>query len=181
MEETAAAIDPTANPADAPQLDENGNPIPEIPSVISEEIMIDMKNIWSVFDIDNKDQVTIDELKTIMRALDVNVNEEGALEQVKEMIDPENTGYITFARLTVVMEDKLKETDTVEDLIEQLKKLDKNDDGIIPAPEFKQYMMNMGNKMNAEELEELMKEADPKGDGAVNIADFAERMCPPKK
>ena len=116
-----------------------------------------------------------------MRALDVNVNEEGQLEQIKEMIDPENTGFINFARLTVVMEDKLKETDTVEDLLEQLKKLDRDGDGKIPAPEFKQYMMNMGNKMNAEELEELMKEADPKGDGAVDIADFAERMCPPKK
>ena len=55
MDEPAAAIDPMANPADAPQLDENGNPIPESPSVISEEIMIDMKNIWSVFDSDNKD------------------------------------------------------------------------------------------------------------------------------
>ena len=51
----AAAIDPTANPADAPKLDENGNEIPEIPSVISEEIMVDMKNIWSVFDSENKD------------------------------------------------------------------------------------------------------------------------------
>ena len=53
------------------------------------------------------------------------------------MIDPDNTGFITFARLTVVMEDKLKETDTMEDLIEQLKKLDKDGDGKIPAPEFK--------------------------------------------
>ena len=43
------------------------------------------------------------------------------------------------------MEDKLKETDTVEDLIEQLKKLDKDNDGKIPAPEFKQYMLNLGN------------------------------------
>ena len=52
----AAAIDPTANPADAtPKLDENGNPIPEVPSVISEEIMQDMKNIFSVFDSENKD------------------------------------------------------------------------------------------------------------------------------
>ena len=57
--------------------------------------------------------------------------------------------------------------------------MDRDGDGKIPAPEFKQYMMNMGNKMTAEELEELMKEADPKGDGAVDIADFAERMCPP--
>ena len=53
------------------------------------------------------------------------------------MIDPENTGMITFDYLNIVMEDKLKETDTVEDLIEQLKKLDTDGDGKIPSPEFK--------------------------------------------
>ena len=99
--------------------------------------MIDMKNIFQVFDPENKDQVTIDELRTIMRALDVPVPDEDALDEIKEMIDPENTGHITFARLIVVMEEKLKETDTVEDLLEQLKKLDKDDDGKIPSPEFK--------------------------------------------
>ena len=31
----------------------------------------------------------------------------------------------------------------------------------------------MGTKMTAEEVEELMKEADPKGEGAVDIAEFA--------
>ena len=67
-----------------------------------------------------------------------------ALDQIKDMIDPEKTGFITFANLTVVMEDKLKETDTVEDLLEQLKKLDRDGDGKIPSPEFKQYLMNMG-------------------------------------
>ena len=72
-----------------------------------------------------------------MRALDVPVPNEDALDEIKEMIDPENTGHITFARLIVVMEEKLKETDTVEDLLEQLKKLDKDDDGKIPSPEFK--------------------------------------------
>ena len=53
------------------------------------------------------------------------------------MIDPECTGHITFARLIVVMEEKLKESDTVEDLMEQLKKLDRDGDGKIPSPEFK--------------------------------------------
>ena len=35
------------------------------------------------------------------------------------------------------MEDKLKDVDTVEDLIEQFKHLDKDKDGFIPVPEFK--------------------------------------------
>ena len=96
-----------------------------------------MKNIFQVFDPENKDQVTLDELRTIMRALDVPVMDDDALDEIKEMIDPEGTGHITFARLTVVMEEKLKETDTVEDLMEQLKKLDRDGDGKIPSPEFK--------------------------------------------
>ena len=175
-------IDPTANP-DAPKLDENGNPILDAPvvSVISEEVMQDMKNIWTVCDTEGKNQVTIDELKTIMRALDVNVQQELAMIQIKEMIDPDKTGFITFERLTIVMEDKLKETDTLEDLVAQLKKLDKRGEGKIPAPEFKQYMMNMGSKMTAEELEEMMKVADPSKDGVVDIMDFADALCPPKK
>ena len=97
------------------------------------------------------------------------------------MIDPEETGFITFPRLTMVMEEQLKEKDTVEDLMEQLKKLDKDNDGKIPAPEFKQYMANMGLKMKSEDIDEMMKLADPKGDGNVDIAEFAEALCPQKK
>ena len=88
---------------------------------------------------------------------------------------------MTFERLTIVMEEKLKDTDTVEELMEQLKKLDKRGEGQIPAPEFKQYLMNMGQKMSADELEELMKVADPGKEGVVNIAEFADALCPPKK
>ena len=96
-----------------------------------------MKNIWSVFDTDMKNKVPLEELATIMRALDINVSNEGAIEEITAMIDTAAEGYITFEGLTVVMEDKLKETDTVEDMVEQLKKLDKNNDGKIPCPEFK--------------------------------------------
>ena len=175
------AIDPTANPDDAQQFDENGNPIPALPSNISEEVMQDMKNIWSVFNEDNEDKVTIKELQTIMKALDVNVEDSDVLDLITKMIDPEGTGYITFANLTMVMEEQLKEKDTVEDLTEQLQKLDKDKDGKIPAPEFKQYMANMGLKMKPEDIDEMMKLADPKGDGNVDIAEFAEALCPPKK
>ena len=48
------------------------------------------------------------------------------------------------------MEEKLKDVDTVDDLIAQFDKLDKNNDSEIPVPEFKQYMLNMGSKMTSE-------------------------------
>ena len=66
-----APIDPTANP-EGMQLDAEGNPIPEKPTNISEEVKLDMDNIWYVFDVDNKGEVAISELKTMLRALDVH-------------------------------------------------------------------------------------------------------------
>ena len=96
-----------------------------------------MKNVFSVFDLKNEDRVPICELRTMMRALDVNVQEDHVVAQLQKMIDPDDTGFISFARLTVVMEDKLKDTDTAEDLIKQLEKLDRDNDGKIPTPEFK--------------------------------------------
>ena len=68
----------------------------------------------------------------------------------------------------------------MEDLLEQLKKLDLDQDGKISAPQFKQYMKNMGNRMMEEEVDELMKEADPKGEGVIDIMDLADRLCPAK-
>ena len=53
-----------------------------------------------------------------MRALDINVDRDGVYEEIKQMIDPDNTGYMTFARLTLVMEEQLRDTDTKEALEE---------------------------------------------------------------
>ena len=69
------AIDPTTNPGEEVALDENGMPIVPMQSNISEEVMADMKNIWSVFDEDNKDEVDIKELATILKALDVSCSD----------------------------------------------------------------------------------------------------------
>lgn len=100
---------------------------------------------------------------------------------IHKQIDPKDEGFFTYEKLFEVMEEKLRDVDTMEDLLEQLKKLDRDKDGKIPNPEFKQFLMNMGSRMKLEDLEDLMKEADPKGDGVVDIEELAIRLCPAKK
>ena len=78
------------------------------------------------------------------------------------------------------MEDKLKDKDTPADMIAELKHLDKDKDDKIPVPEFKQYMANMGSKMTEEDIEELMKVVDTRGDGYIYLDEMAECLCPPK-
>ena len=79
------------------------------------------------------------------------------------------------------MEDKLKDKDTPADMIAQLNHLDKDKDEKIPIPEFKQYMANMGSKMTAEEIEDLIKVVDTRGDGYIYLDEMAECLCPPKE
>ena len=49
----------------------------------------------------------------------------------------EPTGFIVFEKLVEVMEEKLKDTETIEDFIEAMKALDTSGDGMIPNPIFK--------------------------------------------
>lgn len=148
-------------------------------SMIPEEIREDMVNLWSVFNMEHANVVPISELRVIMRALDFDLDP-AQLELTRQQIDPTNEGIIRFDMLEKVMEDKLKDVDTYDDMIIEFKKLDKDKDGKIPAPEFKQYMKNLGSKLSQDELEEMMKIADTKGDGSVDIDEFCQTLCPPK-
>ena len=125
---------------------EGGEPKKEI---IPPEVLEDMRNIFSVFDIEGTGEVSILELRTILRALDQDPIEE-ELEMLSQKLDPEEKGSFTYQNLYDIMEDKLKERDTYDDLIIEFKKLDKDQDGRIPNPEFKQFMMNMGTKFTLE-------------------------------
>jgi len=148
--------------------------------VISLETFIDMRNIWSVFDLNEVNRVSVGELRTILRALDIDPSAD-ELNTIRKQIDPTSQGYFTFEKLKEVMEEKLRDIDTPQDLLEQLIKLDKDKDGKIPNPEFKQFIMNLGQKMTLEEAEELMAMADPRGDGTVDLDELSQALCPPKK
>ena len=130
MAEADHAMAEGADPAAVPEEEKKEELLPE-------EILEDMQNLWSVFEMGETNEVPISELRVIMRALDFDLNEED-LEKTRVQIDPTASGVIRFANLKLVMEDKLKPVDTYDDMILEFKKLDKDDDGRIPVPEFKQ-------------------------------------------
>lgn len=76
-----------------------------------------MKNLWKVFDMNDTGKIPIKDFQKIMKALDFNLNPK-ELAILQKQIDPENTGFITKDNLKIVMEEKLKEVDTYEDMCE---------------------------------------------------------------
>ena len=163
--------DPTANPG-AENFDENGEPI-KAPSNINEEKKADMDNIWFVFDTENKGKVPISELKTILRALDVkDLDDDLIYNEILKRADPEGTNEVSRENLDVVMEEELRDKHTKEDLQEQFNVLDKNKDGKIPLPEFKQYMTQLGHQMSDQEYDDFIEYFKIKDE--VDIEDLAD-------
>ncbi len=162
------------------KVNEEGLPIApgeEVKETIPEEILQDMKNLWSVFSLESQDKVYIKDLRVILRALDVDLNP-SELEVCKKKIDPEGTGFILFPNLKLLMEEKLKDVDTKDDLIAQFNKLCPGNDGEIPVPKFKQFMLNLGNGMQPDEIDAMIKEAGGDATGVIEIDSFCDRLCP---
>lgn len=67
---------------------------------------------------DGTDVVRISRLVTMMRALDVEPVDDEDINHLVKQADPNNEGVFTKESLIAIMEEKLRDTDTIEELIE---------------------------------------------------------------
>ena len=66
--------DPEPNAQPVQETGDDGLPIKQgAEETIPEEILADMKNVWSVFATEYQDKVPITELRVILRALDIDL------------------------------------------------------------------------------------------------------------
>ena len=73
-----------------------------------------------------------------------------------------------------MMARKMRDTDSEEDIREAFKVFDKDGNGYISAAELRHVMTNLGEKMNDDEVDEMIREADVDGDGQINYEEFVK-------
>lgn len=69
-----------------------------------------------------------------------------------------------------------KDTETLQDLIDALKVFDSDHDGKITVKDFKHAMMNMGEKMGDQEIEEIVGDSELVNNDYIQIEDFARMI-----
>ncbi|XP_027365217.1 calmodulin-2/4-like isoform X1 [Abrus precatorius] len=150
--------------------------------VLSEEQIVEIKEAFGLFDKDGDGLhvcligcITVEELATVIRSLDQNPTEEELQDMINE-VDADGNGTIEFVEFLNLMARKMKETDAEEDLKEAFKVFDKDQNGYISASELRHVMINLGEKLTDEEVEQMIKEADLDGDGQVNYDEFVKMM-----
>ncbi|XP_061339004.1 calmodulin-2/4-like isoform X1 [Gastrolobium bilobum] len=155
--------------------------------VLSEEQILDFKESFGLFDKDGDGEhvciflnlltgcITVEELATVIRSLDQNPTEEELQDMISE-VDADGNGTIEFDEFLNLMAKKMKDTDAEEELKEAFKVFDKDQNGYISASELRHVMINLGEKLTDEEVEQMIKEADLDGDGQVNYDEFVKMM-----
>lgn len=87
------------------------------------------------------------------------------------------TGFIDFENfLDVVMSRDIDDEDHERALREAFKMFDRDGNGYIDADELRLCMMNLGEKLTQEEVEEMIREVDVDFDGRMDY-EGKEQLC----
>ena len=115
-----------------------------------------------------------DELMPVMKALGCLPNR-AELDQLINEIDEDGSGEIDFDEFLTLMDKKLSEPSTDEELKQAFKVFDVNGDNI-SADELKQVLEQYGQHLSDEEYEEMIQEVDMTGKGEINYEEFKMLM-----
>jgi calmodulin len=142
---------------------------------LTDEQIGEFKEAFSLFDKDGDGSITIQELGTVMRSLGQNPTEVELKDMIRE-VDVDGNGTIDFSEFLNLMARKMKDTDSDEELKEAFKVFDKDQNGFISAAELRHVMINLGEKLTDEEVNQMIQEADINGDGQVDYEEFVKMM-----
>jgi calmodulin len=142
---------------------------------LTDEQIGEFKEAFSLFDKDGDGSITTQELGTVMRSLGQNPTEAELKDMIHE-VDADGDGTIDFSEFLDLMARKMKDADSDEELKEAFKVFDKDQNGFISAAELRHVMINLGEKLTDEEVNQMIQEADINGDGQVDYEEFVKMM-----
>lgn len=83
-------------------------------------------------------------------------------------LESNESGTIDFHEFLTMMNRRMKDTDSEEEILEAFKVLDKDGNGFISVAELRHIMTNLGEKITEEEVNEMLQEVDINDDGQIN-------------
>uniref|UniRef100_A0A7S3CSR6 Calmodulin n=1 Tax=Strombidium rassoulzadegani TaxID=1082188 RepID=A0A7S3CSR6_9SPIT len=98
------------------------------------------------------------------------------LKDYMAMYDNANTSLIHRKEVFKIVEEKAEQPDTIEELVEAMKILDNNRDGTISVPELRWAMTHLGDRLEEQQVDDMIKEIDSENKGYVEILEFS-KVC----
>ena len=124
--------------------------------------------IFDLFDQNGTGRVSYRDLGRIMRGLGRNPTEADLINMINEGKDLGNSSF-DFTTFLNLMQRNLQDTDTEEELRERCKVYDREKNGLISLADLRWVLLNLGEKLTEEEVEEMLTEAEEYRDNGYFI------------
>ncbi|KAH3848234.1 uncharacterized protein LOC127873883 [Dreissena polymorpha] len=150
-----------------------------------------VKEYKRVFDVHKSEVGNVEYryLEKMLNELHLHADEE-EMESIYEHLDIYCNGSVSFPHFLSLMANKFdqpaldnrarKKQEIADDLLEEMKEafkvFDSDGNGFISQAELKHTLINMGEVITDDEIEEMMMEADTDGDGQVSFSEFCRLM-----
>ncbi|XP_066928116.1 calmodulin-like isoform X1 [Clytia hemisphaerica] len=144
-------------------------------SDLTDDQIAEFREAFALFDKDGDGTISSTELETILKSLGQKPTQSELRDMINE-VDADGNGTVDFSEFLTMMATKNKGSSADDEIKEAFSIFDKDGNGKISADELKNVMINLGEKLTDEELDEMIREADIDGDGEVNYEEFVKMM-----
>ena len=141
-------------------------------SILTDEKLKECKIIFDLIDKDKDTKLTPEELGPALRVCGASPSQQELDMAIQSSGDKSN--LITFEKFINIYENLINNQDSEEDIINELKKLDKNGSGTITVNDLKNLLANYGDVLSKEEVDDVIQEANADKGGNINIEKFAK-------
>jgi calmodulin len=144
---------------------------------ITEEILNEWKELFSLFDFDNTGFIKTDDLGTVLRGLGKNLTEEVIATYINSY-DSNGSGkmdFPTFYKL-LIENAPMPGACSEQQVLKDFHVFDMYRDGTIPVVDLVHLLRNMGEPLTRDDVDHLLQEIYIDGDNKVNIKDFVQHM-----
>ena len=143
--------------------------------VLSPEKIQIYRETFKAFDRNGDGTISTKELGVVMRTLGQNPTEAELSDLIAE-IDQDGNGEIDFDEFVKLMSKKMKDSDIQEKSLEAFKIFDRKNKGLIHVNEIRNILQNMGEKMQASEVESLIKDLELNSQGELDYNAFLNNI-----
>jgi len=149
----------------------------ESKSAIQSEKLEDMKRAFKVFDKNDDGRISKDELKEVLKEAKVDASDE-QMTKFMEKVDADGNGSLDFNEFCVMMNEIILESlDKTKQMREIFDAIDTNGDKKIQDFELKDALSQIvGDDVELEEAQCVIKAVDRDGDGHINFEEFVTML-----
>ncbi|XP_033764297.1 calmodulin-like [Pecten maximus] len=144
---------------------------------LTDNQLAEFKDTFKLFDKDGDGTIDSKDIGILIRSLGAAPTQAQLKDMMKD-VDPTGHGTVDFQDFLECMIRFLPDGhDEEEEILNAFQTFDKGNNGLISAAEIRHALVNLEEKLTDEEVDELIREADPDGDGYIRYSEFVKVLA----